>query len=180
MLNVFSSKHVPDKWLGHFDMLRDSARNYGYSSGVKLMSEREDFDKESLWIDLGCGSCLLGCLAAKYLNIQVVAIECVPELAKIARETVRRNGLENLVTVWLVHSSDIDAEFMVRTFGKRAKYLTSELLDTTFLGEGLFEGLLHAKKSLLQNTYGSLSVPYHPPLTLLHSIPHHGRVFIQV
>jgi hypothetical protein len=166
----FSKKQVPDEWLGHFDMLRDFCRNRGYAAGVKLMARRQGFDGNSLWVDLGCGSCLLGCLAAKYLKIQVVAIECVPELAKIARETIRRNGLENLVTVWLAHSSDIDAEFMVRTFGKRAKYLTSELLDSTFLGEGLYEGLNHAKSNLLQPK----------ALIPIHSIPHSGRVFIQV
>jgi predicted RNA methylase len=171
----FSSKIISDEWLGHFDMLRDQRRNRAYQRGVQSLSSRDEYKgkcekDEEYWIDIGCGSGLLGCLVGKYLKKKVVAFECVPKLAKIARETIRRNNLQDSVMVWLVHTSDLDSQFMERTFGQRATYVISELLDTTLLGEGLYEGMLHAYSHLLKS-----SIPRR-----VTSIPHYARVFVQV
>jgi predicted RNA methylase len=171
-----SSVTIPDAWLGHFDMLRDERRNKAYQRGVQSLigQSHGECGKEEYWIDIGCGSGLLGCLVGKYLGKKVIAFECVPKLAKIARETIRRNSLQETVTVWLVHTSDLDSQFMERTFGERASYVISELLDTTLLGEGLYEGMTHAYSHLLQQARPA------PGPQRVTSLPHFARVFIQV
>lgn len=169
----FTSKIIPDNWLGHFDMLRDKRRNKGYYLGIKSfqINDNNSLNNE-YWIDIGCGSGLLGCLVGKYLQKQVIAFECIPKLAKIARNTIRINNLQEYVTVWLVHTSDLDKEFMERSFQSKASYLISELLDTTLLGEGLYDGLKHAYLNLLQKPLST--IPKH-----INTIPHFARVFIQ-
>jgi hypothetical protein len=167
----FSSKIIPDEWLGHFDMLRDQRRNSTYSRQIQLFKmTRNKEEEEEYWIDIGCGSGLLGCLIGKYLQMKVIAFECVPLLAKIARQTIQRNNLQDYVMVWLVHTTDLDSQFMERTFGRKASYVVSELLDTTLLGEGLFEGLIHA--------YSHLIKP-HQLTRRITSVPHLARVFVQ-
>lgn len=170
----FSERIIPDEWLGHFDMLRDRRRNFVYSKNIQLLAsfyKIHNLSKDDkYWIDIGCGSGLLGCLVGKYLNMKVIAFECIPILAKIARQTILKNNLQEYVTVWLVHTSDLDSQFMQRTFGKKASYVVSELLDTTLLGEGLYEGLRHAYANLLSPD----------PRTPISSIPHYAKVFIQV
>jgi hypothetical protein len=165
----FSSKIIPDEWLGHFDMLRDHRRNSVYSHQIQFFQKTQQNDEE-YWIDIGCGGGLLGCLIGKYLRMKVIAFECVPRLAKIARQTIQMNNLQEHVTVWLVHTTDLDSQFMERTFGRKASYVVSELLDTTLLGEGLYEGLIHA--------YSNLIKPPLPPRRIT-SIPHLARVFVQ-
>lgn len=166
----FSSRIIPDEWLGHFDMLRDHRRNSAYSRHIQLFQKRSESggEEEEYWMEIGCGSGLLSCLIGKYLQMKVIAFECVPRLAKIARQTIQRNNLQDYVTVWLVHTTDLDSQFMERTFGKKASYVVSELLDTTLLGEGLYEGLIHAYSHLIQ-----------PQRRRITSIPHLARVFVQ-
>ena len=98
------TRRVPDKWLGHFDMLRDDQRNTFYGQALhKLKREQEileiHFENDDFWCEIGCGSGLLACLVAKILNRHVIAFECVPELAAVARETVALNSLGHLVLV---------------------------------------------------------------------------------
>ena len=92
----------------------------------------------------------MGCLVSKYSKYKVISFETVPELVNIARDTIKQNRLISKNTVWHLHTTeDIDYTFMNSTFGKRARGIISELLDTTFLGEGLHEGLAHGKLNIL-------------------------------
>lgn len=101
------SRRVPDKWLGHFDMLRDTPRNIFYIRALQeiqgrasLLSDNSSVDTDDdFWCEIGCGSGLLACLVAQILGKHVVAFECVPALAKVARETIALNSLMHLVTV---------------------------------------------------------------------------------
>ena len=98
------SRRVPDKWLGHFDMLRDVKRNTFYGQAVQWLKREQDllqnpFDDNEIWCDIGCGSGLLACLVAQILTARVIAFECVPELAAVARETIALNSLGHLVVV---------------------------------------------------------------------------------
>jgi predicted RNA methylase len=84
---TFSSKIIPDQWLGHFNMLRDSARNEAYRQAIlsyhKALTLSPRDTSEDIWCDIGCGSGLLGCLVAKIIKCRVVSIECVPTLARV-------------------------------------------------------------------------------------------------
>jgi tRNA G46 methylase TrmB len=74
--------------------LSRSPNNINHSSMI--------YEERDIWFEIGCGSGLLSCLLAKHSTAHVIAFECVPELARIARETVKRNNLTHQVTVWLV------------------------------------------------------------------------------
>jgi hypothetical protein len=87
-------------------------------------------------------------------------------LAEIARETVRRNGLQDLVNVFLCHTSDLDAGFMQRTFGGRADACVAELLDTAFFGEGLHDSMQHARQCLLSESPAMI-------------VPRRARLYVQ-
>ena len=95
-------------------------------------------------------------------------MKCIPALAEVAvaRENVRRNGLQDLVIVILCHTSDLDADFMWRSFGRRADFCVSELLDSFLLGEGLYDSVHHAKQCLLTDNHSFF-------------IPQRARIYVQ-
>ena len=124
MKSQFSDRIIPSEWSGHFDMLHDVKRNAAYANGIQTsirLSLENQCDRELLVCDIGCGSGLLACLAARCnKNIKVVAFETVEELARIAKETVVRNGLCEQIFVWHMHTTTIDEDFMLSRFGRRA------------------------------------------------------------
>eukprot|EP01041_Mallomonas_annulata_P003035 gene3035-5951_t len=132
-----SKRQIPERWIGHFDMLNDDKRNQFYSSAIESIPS---LDNEGIACDIGCGSGLLGTLLAKKSSFRkIIEFDCVPDLTKIARETIIRNNLIDKMNVWLTHTTNLDYQFMTRTFREKATCIISELLDTTFLGEGLIE-----------------------------------------
>jgi hypothetical protein len=129
---------IPYQWMGHFDMLHDTRRNAAYAAATTHLGQRvalsrpRNLDEEDseglLFCDIGTGSGLLASLIGKNVpHSKVIAIETVPKLAKIARETVLRNGLMEQVFVYNMHSSTIDGRFMASHFGRRANGTSKSL-----------------------------------------------------
>ena len=98
-----------------------------------------------------------------------MSFEAVPELAKIARETIARNDAFENNVLWSTHTSELESDFFVHQYGIKAQCVVSELLDTLLLGEGLVEGMRHAKTKLLNPLNSDSQV-----------IPRYSAVYIQV
>lgn len=159
-------------------MLHDTARNKAYATWVRQLTanamriSKEKPDKQFLWCDIGTGSGFLGCLAARHDCNKVVSFETVPELASRARETICNNMFIDNNVVWLAHTSQLDEHFMKNNYGRGADFIVSELLDTGFLGEGLVEGMRHARSCLLDRECSREGLD-------LNVVPRYGRVLIQ-
>jgi hypothetical protein len=134
------------------------------------LTKEKDLD---VWFEIGCGSGLLSCLLAKHLNVYIVAFECVLELAAIAREIVTKNGLSDSIDIVSCHTDSIDPQYFTKKYGKAAKGCVSELLDTCFHGEGMFEGMKHSMNFLTDvNDNHKVSLG-------LIMIPRSGKIFVQ-
>ncbi len=105
----------------------------------------------------------------KFSRHKVVSFEAVPELAKIARDTIARSDAFEFNVLWRMHTSELDNDFFTLQYGSKAQCVVSELLDTLLLGEGLVEGMRHAKTKLLN-----------PVNTGAQVIPRYSAVYIQV
>jgi protein arginine N-methyltransferase 1 len=79
----------------HMEMLKDRHRTESYRDAI-LMNEYMFKDKYVM--DVGCGTSILSLFAAKAGAKRVVAIDC-SSIANQAREIVKLNGYENVITV---------------------------------------------------------------------------------
>eukprot|EP00965_Chrysotila_dentata_P021194 701983-Pleurochrysis_carterae.AAC.1 len=97
-----------DRLAGHRDMLLDSERNLLYSQAIeaavkdqqKLVTGSQNARSSARVraIDIGTGSGLLGCLAAK-TGASVVAFEVVEDMYHLACNVVEGNGLSDQIEV---------------------------------------------------------------------------------
>ena len=85
----YSSFHI------HEEMLKDTVRTRTYQRAI--MDNPEDF-KDKIVMDIGCGTGILSIFAARAGAKHVYAIEYA-EIALFAREIIKRNGLEDKITV---------------------------------------------------------------------------------
>ena len=79
----------------HEEMLKDKVRTRAYQRAIE--QSPEDF-KDKIVMDIGCGTGILSIFAARAGAKHVYAIEYA-EIANFAREIVKRNGLEDKITV---------------------------------------------------------------------------------
>jgi ribosomal protein L11 methyltransferase len=88
----------------------------------------QEYVKPQSWvIDFGTGSGILAIAAAKLGAERVAAIDALPEEVAIARENVRRNGLEDTIAV---HEAQV-----VSVAGFRAKLVTANIVADTIIRE---------------------------------------------
>ena len=123
----------------HDSMLRDGARNAAYASAIAAAAPGKRV------LDIGTGSGLLAMMAARAGAAHVYACEANPMLAATAREIVAANGLADKVTVFPVHSGDLDRD---RDLGGGAELVVSEIFSDNLLGEGVLGALRHARTEL--------------------------------
>ena len=151
---------------GHRDMLHDAERNALYARAIEAavceqrqrQEERPDGCEPQpagvTAVDIGAGSGLLGCFAAR-AGAQVTAFEVVPALARLARRVAADNALT--VDVQNAHSTTTEASCSTWAGKPRACLMTHELLDSGLHAEGLLPAVRHAWRHLLKP--GALSVP---------------------
>jgi SAM-dependent methyltransferase len=93
------------EWTSRFDLhrmyLRDGVRNAAYAAAIA-----HHVRPGSRVLDLGTGTGIWACVAAKAGAAKVVAVE-FSDLADLARETVARNGLADVVDVVRADIRDI-------------------------------------------------------------------------
>jgi len=102
MLNDFGDRSKHDYYFGsyssfhiHEEMLKDTVRTRTYQRAI--MDNPADF-KDKIVLDIGCGTGILSIFAARAGAKHVYAIEFA-EIAIFAREIIKKNGLEDKITV---------------------------------------------------------------------------------
>lgn len=131
--------HVVPGW--HFAMLGDRTRNRAYRQAIERAVR-----PGSKVLELGAGSGLLSMFAAQAGADRVTACEVSGVLADTAAAIVRRNGLDDTVTVIDRHSGSVE---LGPHLPDRADVLISELLDPALLAEGVLPSVRDARARLL-------------------------------
>ena len=175
----------------YLDMLHDRPRAKSYATALKIVLEQQQQQKrkgkkERLCVlEIGAGSGLLSCLAAKSLSddaalaVSVVACEQFPPMATLARRVLQDNGLgEEEARVYCCRSEDLEVAGEGREGGRereegkgfllpaRADVVVSEILDSLLVGEGVLPVMRDACSRGLMTEDAV-------------AIPSRGRVFVQ-
>ncbi|GAA2804538.1 50S ribosomal protein L11 methyltransferase [Saccharopolyspora taberi] len=124
----------------HFPMLNDGERNACYERAIRAAVRPGD-----LVLDIGAGSGLLAMIAASCGARQVVSCEVVPQIADVAREIVRANGCDDVVTIVNKRSTDL---VVGEDLPARADVVVTETVDFGLLGEGILPAMRHARTCL--------------------------------
>ncbi|TFG07974.1 methyltransferase domain-containing protein [Candidatus Thorarchaeota archaeon] len=101
-------------------------------------------DNGSVVVDLGCGSGVLGMLAAKAGAKKVTCVDINPEAIEYARRTARKNNLEDRMDF-------IAGDFRDMMLGDRADVVICEMLSSFMLVEQQIPASVHARKHLLKS-----------------------------
>jgi len=132
-------ERVPDY---HTWLLRDHERNAAYERAIWR------FVKPSRTVlEIGTGSGLLAMLAARAGARHVYTCESEPLLAAVARENIRRNGLEGRITLIECDSHELTVG---RDIPDRADVLMTELFDSRLLGENVLPAVEDARARLVR------------------------------
>jgi SAM-dependent methyltransferase len=149
----------------HFAMLNDGERSASYELALAT------FLRPNMHVlDIGCGSGLLGMLAAKHGASRVTSCEVVPEIAEVARRIVGSNGFADRVVVVPKPSTSLS---VAADLPRRADLLVTEIIDCGLVGEGIMPTLRHAREHLLAE--GGSIIPRAATVyaTLIESAPIH-------
>ena len=146
----------------HFSMLLDVDRNSKYQQAIaKAVAQLKPND---LVLDIGTGTGLLSCFAAKAGATTVVGCEANAPIARVAYQIVKKNKVQDQVQIVLKHSTDLEivgadqnnadkkdgvanGKQMLKC---KASLLISEILDCGLLGEGVLPVVRHARQHLLK------------------------------
>lgn len=126
----------------HLPMINDHERNRAY---------REALDRavrpDSLVLEIGTGSGLVALMAARAGARQVVTCEVNPVLARVAVETVARNGYADRVTVVPKLSTRL---VVGEDMPEKADVFVSELINIGMLAPRMLAVLQHARTHLVK------------------------------
>ena len=131
-------KSIP-RW--HFGMLNDVNRNISFGNGINML----ELSGKTV-LDIGSGTGLLAMHVARNNAKHVYTVEANPYIAKIATDIIKKNNLQDKITVInkistdLIPGVDLPADIEV---------LISETVDCGFFGEGFVPSLRHAREVLL-------------------------------
>ncbi len=126
----------------HLPMLADQRRNDAFEEAIQATIKPGD-----IVLDIGTGSGLLAMMAARAGAAHVYACDAEEIMAELARQIVKRNGLEDRITILGKHSSQLR---IGEDLPRKADVLISEIFDRGLLGEGVLPTLGHAWQDLLQ------------------------------
>ncbi|MFK8008630.1 MAG: tetratricopeptide repeat protein [Saprospiraceae bacterium] len=124
----------------HFEMLADTDRNDAYQKAIEKI-----IDKDSIVLDIGTGSGLLSMMAARAGAKQITACEMHQRLASTAKQITKRNGFEDIITVFAKKSNDLKVG---EEMPAKANIIISEILDCGALGEAVLPSIRHAVQNL--------------------------------
>jgi histone-arginine methyltransferase CARM1 len=135
------------------NMLQDLARTSAYNQAI--LTNPTDF-KDKVVMDVGCGSGILSFFAAQAGAKKVYAIEAATSMAKFAKQLVKANGLEHVITVISGKVEDIQ-------ISEQVDIIISEPMGVLLVHERMLESFLVARdkwlKPKLQNGSGKLFAP---------------------
>ena len=150
--NVAILRHLRTKqWI--LPMLNDTIRNDHYQAAIHKACQTMPCIAEQLVeskirvLDIGSGTGLLAMMGYQYATevrsattktVEVVSIEMACAMAQVARETVTANGFEKQIHIVNQHSCEMPP------LHPKAILCTSELLESSLLGEGILPALRDA------------------------------------
>lgn len=136
---LIQAKEVPS-W--HVRAVNDRERNCAYDEALRRAVTADD-----LVLDVGTGSGLIAMMAARAGAKAVVTCESNPTLARIARETVARNGFAERVAVVSKRSTELAVGL---DLPEKADVLVNGLINLGLLAPGMLTTLQHARAHLLK------------------------------
>lgn len=148
-----STVSTVSRW--HFSMLLDNDRNSKYQQAIAKACSK--LGPDDLVLDIGTGTGLLACFAARAGASRVLGCEANAPIARVAYSIVKRNTLHSKVRVVLKHSTDLVIGGEKNPMDRKASLLVSEILDCGLLGEQVLPVVRHARQHLLQE--GATSIP---------------------
>lgn len=113
------------KW--HWALVRDKARNAAYEAALARVVR-----PDSLVLDIGAGTGLLGLLALRAGAGRVVACEMNPATARMAADIARINGVADRLSIIPKKSNDL---ILGEDLDRPADVIVSEIVDNTLLAE---------------------------------------------
>lgn len=144
------------------DMLHDRERNQKYDLGLQYAVQAvKAAGRVPHVLDIGAGTGLLSMMAARAGAAKVTAYEVMKPMVKIAREVIKENGYDNVISVIGKRSTEATSEGEGTS---RANIMVSEVFDTELIGEGAIATFAHAHKHLLEP--GSIVVPSAATITV--------------
>lgn len=143
-MDLTSQKH--DYYFGsysnfyiHEEMLKDTNRTETYRRAIE--NNPNDF-KDKIVMDIGCGTGILSIFAARAGAKHVYAIEYA-EIGLFAREIIKRNGLEDKITVIKGKMEEIELPV------KKVDIIISEWMGYFLLYESMLDSVLFARDKYL-------------------------------
>ena len=146
MLDDFGNRNKHDYYYGsyssfhiHEEMLKDTVRTRTYQRAI--MDNPQDF-KDKIVLDIGAGTGILSIFAAKAGAKHVYAIEFA-EIAIFAKEIVRKNGLQDKITVIKGKMEEIELPV------PKVDIIISEWMGYFLLYESMLDSVLWARDKYL-------------------------------
>lgn len=125
----------------HFPMIWDERRNEAYERALN----REVTG--AVVLEVGTGSGLVAMMAARAGAAHVYTCEAAPLVAAAAVENIRRNGLQDRITVIPKPAADVAVG---TDLPRPADVFVAELVDSRLLSDGVLPLTADAKRRLLQ------------------------------
>ena len=117
-------------------------RNNAYLKAIKLaIKENENI------LEIGTGSGLLSMMAIDAGAKEVITCEAVKSISEVAKRIISINGYANKIKV--INNNSIEL-LIGKQLQKKADLIISEILSSEFVGEGVKNSILDAKKRLLK------------------------------
>ena len=126
----------------HLPMINDGERNEAYRRAVERA-----VGPDSLVLEIGTGSGIVAMMAARAGAKAVVTCEVNPVLARVAAETVARNGYADRITVVPKLSTRLEVG---ADLPEKADVFVSELINIGMLAPRMLSVLQHARTHLVK------------------------------
>ena len=128
--------------LWHVPMMNEPERNQAFHDGMAAL-----VTPDQLVFEIGTGSGLLAMMAARLGAGQVYTCEAVGLIASTARTIVKRNGLQDRITVLAKPSHAVQ---LGSDLPRQADILVHEIFSSELLGEHVLPAIEDAKRRLLK------------------------------
>lgn len=130
----------------HEEMLKDQVRTNAYRDAIE--HNRDDF-KDKIVLDIGAGTGILSIFAARAGAKHVYAVEFA-EIAFFAREIIKKNGLEDKITVIKGKMEDLVLPV------PQVDIIISEWMGYFLLYESMLDSVLYARDKYLNKETGKM------------------------
>ncbi|EJC98461.1 S-adenosyl-L-methionine-dependent methyltransferase [Fomitiporia mediterranea MF3/22] len=134
----------------HYVMLRDKVRTSTYAS---FILNSPDVFRDAIVLDVGCGTGILSLFAVRAGAKRVFAVDASKNIAEKAREIVRINGLDDVITVINSKVEDISLPDGIT----QVDVIVSEWMGYALLYESMLDSVLVARDRFLKPRGGLIA-----------------------